>query len=311
MSLASISSNPVIREYAQGAAQAATQPVADFLAPTVSVPTSTGRYKIYTEKNRFHIPDTRRAIGGRATEIRFEAADATYNCEPHALDYPVDNLQQLEAAALENMLMEGATACAEIGALAHEKSVIDKALASLGAGTNVNASEASTVDLVDTIDGEILNVLRNAAYGSVMGVGVLFGASAFRRFKNHGKTKGRYAGGGRKSDGINPSMEDVIGLLIGNPEVRVSYMVHDTTNVGVTKSMQFLLDNAVIVFARNATPTRRDPSFMKTFRLMGQWMVPGSYLRDDQRVEVAKFDWSEDVQITNASAGVRLNFNPS
>jgi hypothetical protein len=30
-------------------------------------------------------------------------------------------------------------------------------------------------------------------------------------------------------------------------------------------------------------------------------------MRDDGRVEVAKFDWSEDVQISNAAACVRLN----
>ena len=31
-------------------------------------------------------------------------------------------------------------------------------------------------------------------------------------------------------------------------------------------------------------------------------LVPGSYQRDDGRVEVAKFDWSEDTEITNADA---------
>jgi hypothetical protein len=63
----------------------------------------------------------------------------------------------------------------------------------------------------------------------------------------------------------------------------------------------------VLVFARKDAPTRRDPSFMKTFRLMNQFMVPGSYMRDDGRVEVAKFDWSEDVKVTNNAACVRLN----
>ena len=35
-------------------------------------------------------------------------------------------------------------------------------------------------------------------------------------------------------------------------------------------------------------------------------MVPGSYVRDDNRVEVAKFDWSEDVQVTNSGVAKRL-----
>ena len=52
-SLSEITASPMLKEFAQGAAQSAVQPVADFLAPTVEVPTSIGRYKIYTEKNRF------------------------------------------------------------------------------------------------------------------------------------------------------------------------------------------------------------------------------------------------------------------
>jgi hypothetical protein len=40
-------------------------------------------------------------------------------------------------------------------------------------------------------------------------------------------------------------------------------------------------------------------------------MVPGSYQRDDGRVEVAKFDWSEDVQISNSNAAKRLNVSAS
>ena len=54
-------------------------------------------------------------------------SDETYNCEPHALDYPVDNLEKLESEDLENALREGAVAVAEVAALSHEKSVIDAA----------------------------------------------------------------------------------------------------------------------------------------------------------------------------------------
>lgn len=312
-----------MRQFSLGAAQSAMQPVADFLAPTVEVPTSVGQYKEYSEKNRFHIPDTKRAIGGRATEIRFDASDKTYNCQPHALDYPVDNLEQLEAAALQDTLQEGATALAEMGALSHEKTVIDAALAAVGSGTDVNMSNAS-LDVVDTLDQEILNVLKAAKYGSLMGVGVLFGASAFRRLKNHPKIQGRFnvgSGSGRgngRSGGnqggaasVNPSLDDIKGLLIGNPDTRVSFMVQDSAGPGEAESMGFLLDDAVFIFARHPNPTRRDPSFMKTFRLAGQWMTPGSYVRDDGRVEVATFDWSEDIQVCNSGAAKRLNLNAS
>ena len=180
--LSEISSNPMLRQFAQGAAQSAIMPVADFIAPTIEVPTSTGRYKKYTEKNRFHIPKTLRTLGGRASELRFEVSDETYNCEPHALDYPVDNLEQLEAQGLENMLREGAVAVAEVAALAHEKSVIDLAVGAVGPGSDLTWNDAA--DPVADIDDAILDVIKTCKYGSLMGVGVLFGASAWNVFKN-------------------------------------------------------------------------------------------------------------------------------
>lgn len=321
--LATLSANPMMRQFALGAAQSAVQPVADFLAPPVEVATSVGQFKQYNEKNRFHIPESIRGIGGRATEIKFSSEDKTYNCKPHALDYPIDNLEQLEASPLENMMQEGATAVAEVAGLAHEQKVINEALTVIGAGTNINATD-SAIDLVDKVDEQITNVIKAAKYGSLMGVGVLFGVSAFRRMKNHPMVRGRFTigtgtnrgngkSGGRTggASSINPSVDDIVGLFLGNPETRVSFMVHDVEGPGIAEDIQFLLDDAVIIFARSPNPTRRDPSFMKTFRLAGQWMVPGSYTRDDQRVEVAKFDWSEDVQVTNTQAAVRLNFNAS
>jgi hypothetical protein len=310
--LASISSNPVLKEFAQGAAQDAIMPVADFLAPTVPVATSTGRFKKYTEKHRFRIPNTLRALGGRATELRFEASDQTYNCEPHALDYPVDNLEQLEAEGLENVLREGAVAVAEVAALAHEKTVIDQALTTVGAGTNKTWN--ASADPVADVDDAILTVIKRCGYGSLMGVGVLFGASAWNIFKNAAAVKNRFVVGTGGKSGLGlavPTEQSANQLFVGTPDVRTSYMVYDADPEGKAANLAFLLDALVLVFARKANPTRRDPSFMKTFRLMDRYMVPGSYVRDDGRVEVAKFDWSEDVQVTNAAAAIRLNIAAS
>jgi len=311
--LSDLSANPTLREYAQGAAQDAIMPVADYLAPTVEVATSTGRFKSYSEKNRFRIPNTLRALGGRATELKFDASDNTFNCEPHALDYPVDNLEQLEAEGLENMLREGMTAVAEVGALAHESSVITAALAAVGAGTD--KTWGSSADPVADVDAAILSVIKAARYGSLMGIGVLFGATAWSIFKNQSSVRGRFVigtGAGKSSLGLAvPTEASASQMFVGSPEVRTSYMIYDTAVEGVTADIDFLLDSTILVFARKKAPTRRDPSFMKTFRLMNQFMVPGSYERDDGRVEVAKFDWSEDVQVTNSAACERLNVTTS
>ena len=310
--LQSVSASPMLQQFAQGAAQSALMPVANFIAPTVDVSTSVGRYKVYTAKNRFHIPETLRAIGGRAAELRFDASDATYNCEPHALDYPVDNLEKLEEAQIKDTLEEAATAISQVAALAHEKTVLDAAVAAVGNGTNKvwNAS----ADPVADIDAAILADIETCKFGSLMNVGVLFGASAWNLFKTAPAVRSRFIVGGSNKGGLGLAVatESIASqLFIGNPDVRTSYMVFDAAAEGLPESISFLLDTAVLIFARLIAPTRLDPSFMKTFRLMGQYMVPGSYVRDDGRVEVAKFDWSEDVKVTNSAGCLRLNVSAS
>ena len=302
MKLANISSNPLLTTYAQGAAQVATSAIADFLAPTVPVATSVGRFKIYTAKSRFRIPDTRRAVGGRATQVGFSADDGNYNCAPHALDFPVDVLEQMESDGLMNLLQEGADICAQIGALAHEKTVVDTALAALGNGTALAIGGSD--DIIAQLDTNILDVIKAAKMGAFMNVGVVFGAGAWRVAKNHASVRGRLLSGSKR-DLANVTLEDFGSLLISKCDAKVSLMCYDDAPEGKAEDIKFALDGDIIVFARTAQPTRFDPSFMKTFRLRNQWMKPGTYQREDGRAEVAKFDWSEDVQTTNADAGVR------
>lgn len=302
--LQTIVAKSTIKEYAQGAAQNATAPVADFLAPTVGVGSPTGYFKRYDDKNRFVIPNTLRAIGGRATELGFEGSDATYNCKPHALDVPVDVAETDDDNAMESMMQEAADLAAEVGALAHEKTVIDLALKTLTPG-KASLSFAADVDIIDKLDEQIIKIIKEAKYGSLMGVGILFGPTFFRRLKNHAMVRGRFLGGGKK-EVVNPTIDDLVSLFIAKPEVRLSMMVADTAPAGKPSATDFLLDSSCIVFARSQNPTRRDPSFMKTFRLRNKWMAASTYQRDDNRVEVAKLDWSADIQVTNAPAAQLL-----
>lgn len=304
--LSTIASKATLREYAQGVAQSSVAPVADFLAPTVDVSSPVGYYKIYDDKNRFVIPDTSRALGGKATRLGWDKSDGTFNCKPNALDVPVDVAEGDADESMEAALQEAADLGAEVGSLSHEKKVINLALATLGAGTTFDFG--ASIDVIDILDQHIIAVSKGAGYGSLMGVGVLFGPTFARKLKNHALVRARITGGGKK-DAANPTIEEVMALLMLKPEVRLSAMVLDTAPSGKAASRDFILDNACIVFARKENPTRRDPSFMKTFRLRKSWMAPRVYPEADGRTEVAALDWSEDVQITNSAAGVRLNGN--
>lgn len=305
--ISSISSDPTIRAFAQGAAQSAIRPVANFLAPAVPVPTQVGHYKVYDEKNRFHIPNTKRGLGGKAVRVGFEASDATYNCAPHALDFPIDDLERLEQSQLINMANYGSRLVADIAALAHEKDVLDKALAAAGAGTDSNFTSGS-VDPVAVIDEKIMAVIKAARNGAP--VKVLMGATAWLRAKNNANVTKRLVANA-KSQVASVDLASFRSLLFSEPEVQMSLMVQDTAAEGLDDSISFLLDEAIIVFASSDNPTTLDPSFMKTFRLDGQWMRPGSYRTEDERGEVLKMDWSEDVRVTNSAAVARINANNS
>lgn len=304
--LSNIAAKATLREYAQGVAQSTVAPVADFLAPTVEVSGPVGYFKRYDDKNRFVIPDTTRALGGKAAVLGWDKSDATYNAKPNALDVPVDVAEGDADDSLEAALQEAADLGAEVGALAHEKRVIDLALATLGAGSTFDFDAG--VDVIDALDQEIITVSKNTGYGSLMGIGLLMGPTFARKLKNHPLVRARITGGGKK-DAASPSIEQLIELLMLKPEVRLSAMIYDTAPAGKAATRDFLLDNTCIVFARRESPTRRDPSFMKTFRLRKSWMAPRVYTEADGRTEVAAMDWSVDVQATNATAGKRLNGN--
>lgn len=301
--LQAVTSNPVIKQYAQGVAASSVQPIANFLAPVVPVPTQVGRFKKYTPESRFRLPDTARALGGPATQLRFEVKDGSYQCQPQALDAPIDNLEKLEAAELEDAVKDAAVSVAEIAALCHEKKVIDLAT---GAVAATSKTWNSSADPVKDLDDAIRSVLLNATYGSAMDVGVLFGVDAWLIFKNQAKVR-ELLPVGAKANGIAVPDENIASaMLLGGPKCRVSFMAYDASPEGKQANPSFILGSDIFIFARKDNPTRRDPSFMKTFRLRNQYMVPGSYQKEDGRGEVAKFDWSEDPQIVNASACVRL-----
>jgi hypothetical protein len=307
--LRDLSTNPTIVNFAQDASQAAIRKIANFLAPSVEVPSMTGQYKVFDAKHRYKRPNTRRSNDGRATRIGFTASDAWYNLEPNALDFPIPNIEALDDGAVLNYAKYGATLLADSAGLAHEGETIDKALAAVGAGTDYNFTDAA-IKPIDIIDAAILAVKKLAKNGA--GVKVLFGTTAFLRTRQNADTKARYKGGkgGAAAGGasvVTPQVADMSGLLFTNPLVEMSDMVEDVAAEGLAENIQFMLDDAILVFASNDVPNTMDPSFMKTFRLMGQWMVPGSYESEDRRDNILKMDWHEQIIVTNAPAAIRIN----
>ena len=307
--LAQLSTSPLLTNFAITASQKAIQPVGQFLAPLCEVPDITFRAKVYTDHNRFRIPSTKRAIGSKATRLGFTADDKTFTLEPNALDFPIPNVNALSDQALSYSIMEGQSILADASGLALENEIISLAVTTLTAGATNYDWTSGGVDPISLLDDAILSVIKASKNGAP--IKILFGATAFKKIRNNTNVRGRFViGAGKTSNGgagtIAPTIGDIAGMLITNPEVKLSMMVQDTSGIGQTESISFLLDNKTIIFAANDTPNRMDPSFMKTFAPMGGFFKPGSYVTEDQRDEVLKMDWTTLPAVTNSPAALML-----
>jgi len=293
--LESISRKSTAADYATGAFQQNTRPVGEFLAPSVAVAGHSGLYKRWSEKSRFYVPNTLRELGGPATEIASDASDGKYNCAPQALDFPIDNAVGDEEAKM--LSMDAVDYLSDIYGLAHLYETLIKAKEAAGAGVNKNYDPL--VDPVELIDAEVEAVLLA---GKCEEAGVLFGASAWRRFKNHPLVAARRQ---VMKWELNPALFTADARYMG------CFAVVDTAPEGIDPVMDFLLKNEVIVFGRHPAPHRRDPSFMKTFR-ESQWIKNVRTKKtNDGRKTLVMLDWSAEIQVTNSTAVKRINYLPA
>jgi len=304
--LSTIATSAWLRNYSQGAALSNVGKLAQFLAPTVNVSSPRFRYWKYDDQNRFKIIDTRRALHGGAKQYFMGGVEQSGELEAHALDYPIDEVEQMADDTLQNTAKEGADETAHVFGLAHEKEVVDKALTAVGPGTDINVA-SSSVDVVDEFDKAIINLTKTAKLSSMHPIRMLFGPNALRLLKNCESVRGRFKRGKGEQGGVAPAVSDLLSLLIGDPEAMMTLSIYDSAQEGLTPNVDFMIDNSVLIFVGSNNPTRRDPSFMKTFRIRDSYMTPGTYRSQDGRVEFLKFDDLRLVAVTNSAACVRLN----
>lgn len=307
--LSQMATSPLSQNFAITASQKAIRPVGQFIAPICEVPDLTFRYKKYTEIHRYRVPITKRAPGAPATVLGFTGDDVSQTLEPNALDFPIPNADGLSDEGLQYSIYEGQSVLADASALALENEIVQVAQTAALASALTTAVDYTddSVDPIALLDTLILNVMKASKNGAP--VKILFGTTKFKQFRNNKNVKSRYivaASGGKGGSSnvgtVSPTIEDIGGLLITNPEVQLSMMVIDNSAPGIAENIQFLLDNICIVFASNSTPNRMDPSFMKTFARMGGFFRSGSYTTVDQRDQVLKMDWTTLPAVTNTAA---------
>lgn len=300
--LQNLSSNPTLNNYIQGAAKQSVSAVAEFVAPTVPVAKAVGKFKTWNDKTALVVPDTRRALGDEGAMIGFDFSDTNYNCEPHAINTGVDFMEEDESDVVESLVKEGANIAASLGSMSHEKRVLAAMAAGATPGNAIDTTSDGT-KVINILNGHLLDVVKGAkGWGDSIELRLLIGASALQKIIDHADVKNRYKTSKRGGGYFSPTLDDLAGMLMLPVNAMVSLMVQDVNANLDAASVDFMLGSKVLVFAAKASPDRHDPSFMKTFRKMGAFMVPRYWSAPSGRQQYAGFDWSEEIKVTNAGA---------
>ena len=292
-----------LKQYAYGVAQDVKSALADFIAPRVPVGVGTGMFKKFSDKNAFQLYDTKRAVGGPATRMEFEATDGTFNCEANALEVPIDDQEREKAGGADQALEESRARTLVINAsLAREKRVFDliKANVSAAASKGVWSSDA-TADPVDEIDEQIVAIANETG---LMPNRMVIGLGAWRILKNHANVVGRQKGVSNKAVTL-----DVLAGMLLNPqmEIRVGILSLDANKVGKAASKSNVVGSEIFLFHGNDNPTQFDPGFAKTFSIGANSVEDVRMYREERnRSDILAVDWSEDVQVVSTICAKRI-----
>lgn len=294
MRLESLSADPFLLEYAQGAMTRFTKPIQKLIAPVVETPTQHGHFKKYGPgEPTLKLPSVRRALTSYAVQVQLEMMNGTYSEAASAIDIPVDFT--LGEEDVKWHIADALALLAEIESQVTEIETINIAIQTVGAGEPTVWSPE--IDPVKSIDAVILQLILASKSD---GVAIAFGTDAWDLFKNHPLVVERCKG--------SPSFETHPALFHAGAEFAACYSFHDAAAEGLPEDIQFMFPaDAVLVLARSALPTRRDPSFMKTFRLVSDKVKPRVNPRADGRGLLVSCDWAQDIRACNLSGARRLN----
>ncbi|MDD2241152.1 MAG: hypothetical protein PHI93_10935 [Kiritimatiellae bacterium] len=296
-----------LKTYAFGVSQDVSTALADFIAPRVPVGVGSGMYKKFDDKNAFQIYNTRRAIGGPATRIEFEATDGTFNCEPNALEVPIDDAERDKAGDAQQNLEEAKTRTLVISsATAREDQVMNLIKAQVSATANKGVYSDLTVDPIAELD-ELIEAIATEC--GMLPNAMIIGLGAWRVLKNHPLVRGRIDGGTTGNKTVN--LDKFAGMLL-NPQmdIRMGILSKDTTKFGKGKAAVNIVGAEIFMFMRNDNPTQYDPGFAKTFSI-GATSVEDvyTYRADNCRSDILAVDWSEDIKVVSTSCCRRVTLS--
>lgn len=270
--------------------------IAERIFPIVPVMTESDKYRIY-DRN-FRIPETRRAIGGKAPESSFDISTATFVLHREAQkDYIPDekrdnyDIGDLRVDTVEE-LTDLVSRRLELDVLSLFNTSANWSLnVSLAAANawSANTTVSNPIPIADTACTSIIRASGKKANYAVMR------RDAFTNVKNHTSVLDRVKHTSREVD-VN-----IIAALFGVEELLVSDLAYDSSKQGVASTLtDFMPNNAFFGYKPSSAGLKRPSAgyiFMKRQAAVRRW-------RDDERkAEAIEVEKAYDQKIVSSLCG--------
>ena len=293
-----------IRNYIVGSVMQNVSRDAQFIAPRVNVPSLVNTVFKYDRKTPFRVPDTRRASGGRATEVNFGGTPEDITLQLNALDTGIEVMAQSDDEIIMNLQTQ-VDIVTSLAGLAHFKEATTLIQAAMNAASATATIDISDDDPIAKIDSYCKDILLSCGDASSnMQLRFLWGWNALAKVLADAQVIARVNGGATTNTPATPTVETIKRMLIfPNTEHRLSLAIQDTgEQASATEARSFVLDNQVLIVAATENPTKADPSAFKTFWYGADGMRGHYYSRDDKRVESFGLDWAYKIYAANPAA---------
>jgi hypothetical protein len=269
-------------------------PIADWLAPEVSVVTEKFFYKNYGSGNAFLGIDTRRAMGGSSARLSYTVSDALAVLGENSLETTIDDMERRQNPESIGTLEMIKTRDLTLAVLNNDlKALYAFMKANVAVTTGFGNWSNDTVNPIKEIDTQVKLITDTTG---VVPNRIFLDLTAWLALKNNKLVVDliRYVK-------LGVSTPDTISALLAMPmDIRVGggALYTDATDT---------LKNNCFIFYGQDSPGQQDPSFMKTFvRGTNRFTAMREYREDKIRSDVYYLDWQQLRVITGAGIVSRL-----
>lgn len=298
-----------LTDYAVGQFNDSKNVIADFIAPTVQVATPTGYFKKFSNRQAFQAVDTRRALGGAARRLTFDATDGQFNCQPQALETAIDQFlvgDGIDPKVAMNLYQGYTNYLTSVAAVAYETSVFNfvqtqvTAQSGIGTGWTAMTGSTATANPLREIESQVFAMATNIG---VMPNRIVFGPNAWLATKYNANTRALFGLANTVSNGQVMDQLSSLGL-----ETKVAIVASDANNLGQTTKSNSVIagTNDIWIFYASPAPSIFDRTAVKVFQVGQGFGGMKTYWEDPSNSNIFRMDWSFDIQMASSEAIRRI-----